>query len=557
MVLTATLYSYRSNIHVLLLVAVRFTNFVQGQHCKPKDCLDLQCYRVSKGKDGPHTVYPGTVKLSKVQVSCDQTAQSGGWTVYMRRHDGTVNFTSRTWAEYKNGFGQHGGDTELWLGNEIVHQMTIDYRRQDYALRVEVRAFNGTSCGLNASQFFIKSEVRKYSIRFNRWKGEEHCISPSRNLLLVDNDQFQTYDHNSNKKCLSKYHGGWWYSRRNPTCTEVYLTGKYYSKPTVSDTSMHMKGLTGTLSLTSCAMLFRRNKAPPCNNPCLNNGICEYLEATKRSHCVCPETHCGERCQLTNTCKNGGSCMSVKDTVLCLCASHFTGARCEIDGVDTSTPFKETEAAPTCHHPCLNNGICEYLEATKRSRCACPETHCGERCELKNTCKNGGTCTDKSTKNTVRCLCASHFTGAQCEIETVETNTLSGNEKAPICHHPCLNNGICKNLEATKGSRCVCPVTHCGDGCEKKNTCMNGGTCTHTSTMNKIGCLCSRLFTGAQCEVETGDTSAGNATATAKTVWTTPVIAAAGVCIASIIAIGVIVAKVIVSATAAATPKTG
>ena len=83
MVLTATLYPCRTNIHVLLLVAVLFSNFVQGLHCKPKDCLDLQCYRVSKAKDGPHTVYLGTVTLSKAQVSCDQTTQSGGWTVYI------------------------------------------------------------------------------------------------------------------------------------------------------------------------------------------------------------------------------------------------------------------------------------------------------------------------------------------------------------------------------------------------------------------------------------------------------------------------------------------
>ena len=89
MVLTATLYPCRTNIHVLLLVAVFFSNFVQGLHCKPKDCLDLQCYRVSKAKDGPHTVYPGTVTLSKRRVD----------SVYMRRHDGTVNFTSRTWEE--------------------------------------------------------------------------------------------------------------------------------------------------------------------------------------------------------------------------------------------------------------------------------------------------------------------------------------------------------------------------------------------------------------------------------------------------------------------------
>ena len=130
-------------------------------------------------------------------------------------------------------------------------------------------------------------------------------------------------------------------------------------------------------------------------------------------------------------------------------------------------------------------------------------------------------------------------------------------QKAPPCKNPCLNNGICEYLEATKRSRCVCPITHCGEKCQLRNTCKNGGSCTYKSTKNTARCLCNPHFTGAQCEVETietVETSAGNATVAAKKVWTTPVIALVGVGILSIIAIVIMVAQTIYATTSAATP---
>ena len=93
------------------------------KECRPKDCYDLKCYRVSKAKDGPHTIYPSTPQLTSLQVSCDQETDGGGWIMYQRRVDGTVNFT-RNWEEYKYMFGDHSDNTaELWLGNENVYQV--------------------------------------------------------------------------------------------------------------------------------------------------------------------------------------------------------------------------------------------------------------------------------------------------------------------------------------------------------------------------------------------------------------------------------------------------
>ena len=50
-----------------------------------------------------------------------------------------MNF-SRTWNDYKDGFGDL--DKEFWLGNDNIYELT---RSGDMKLRVKLEAHNGTT----------------------------------------------------------------------------------------------------------------------------------------------------------------------------------------------------------------------------------------------------------------------------------------------------------------------------------------------------------------------------------------------------------------------------
>ena len=77
-------------------------------------------------------------------VFCDQKTAGGGWTVFQKRLDGSVNFF-RGWNEYKIGFGHLKG--EYWLGLGKIHRLT---QAQRYKLRVDLEDTTGEAkCSSN------------------------------------------------------------------------------------------------------------------------------------------------------------------------------------------------------------------------------------------------------------------------------------------------------------------------------------------------------------------------------------------------------------------------
>ena len=319
---------YVSN-DVLFLVVLLYWHKIFGQFCKPKDCIDLKCYGVSTAERGVY-IYPNSTSLPKVLVTCQQTSDGGGWILYLHRFDGSVLF-NRTWDDYKNGFGQQGGNKESWLGNEKVYQLekTFDGGAK---IRIEGFLFDGTSCVISADNFRLERESKKYKLHFGK-------VTSSHGSLVEDDwayhrgVEFTTTDR-SIASCRL-YNGGWWHKR----CHYVYLTAVYARSSNVTYLffTMYIDHF-AKAPLMAADMMFRPTKTnrPRCNNPCENDGACEYVESSNNYRCVCPKTHCGVNCEKKNTCKNDGICLYSSDKP-CACDSSHTGTHCEVLVTTTTT----------------------------------------------------------------------------------------------------------------------------------------------------------------------------------------------------------------------------
>ena len=301
----------------------------QTHECRPRDCYDLSCYGLSEGKDGPHTIYPVNPNLIPVNVSCDQETAGGGWIMYQRRVDGTLNF-KRTWHEYKHGFGDNGGNTtELWLGNENAYQLVKSYGIKGATLRIEVDAFDGVHGWIESFNVLLEGENLLYRIY---WKGCRASKTSMRDDWNRHKAQtFKTFDMIGGLwACLLYFKGGWWYTKQGG-CGNVLMNGEYISSAEQKVTSIFVRSFKNE-ALQRSRMMFRETQpVHACNNPCKNNATCVHV-ANPRSHrCVCKTGFCGLKCELRNPCKNGGTCEYDKTTnsITCKCSAVFMGPTCE------------------------------------------------------------------------------------------------------------------------------------------------------------------------------------------------------------------------------------
>ena len=106
------------------------------------------------------------------------TTDGGGWTIFQRRVDGSVDFF-RGWQDYKRGFGNIQG--EYWLGLDKIHQLTTLDRNQ---LRVDMEDTTGNAAYAQYSFFAVSSERNKYQLSLGTYSGKMfNCIGP----LVIDN----------------------------------------------------------------------------------------------------------------------------------------------------------------------------------------------------------------------------------------------------------------------------------------------------------------------------------------------------------------------------------
>ena len=119
-----------------------------------KNCAEL--YKYGQRITGVYTIDPDG--LGAFEVFCDQKSSRGGWTVFQKRLDGSVDFVNCSWVDYKRGFGNVNG--EFWLGLDKIHRLTKTKSR----LRVELEDTLGNTAYAEYDMFSVSNERNKYRL---------------------------------------------------------------------------------------------------------------------------------------------------------------------------------------------------------------------------------------------------------------------------------------------------------------------------------------------------------------------------------------------------------
>ena len=148
-------------------------NYCSSFPAYKKNCAEL--YKSGSKISGVYTIDPDG--SGSFDVFCDQTTARGGWVVFQKRLDGSVNFY-RGWNDYKLGFGNLNG--EFWLGLDKINRLTKSGR---YRLRVDLEDTTGKTAYAEYDHFAVSSERTKYQLSLGTYSGE-HSLQCFIHILI-------------------------------------------------------------------------------------------------------------------------------------------------------------------------------------------------------------------------------------------------------------------------------------------------------------------------------------------------------------------------------------
>ncbi|XP_041428229.1 ficolin-1-B isoform X1 [Xenopus laevis] len=212
----------------LLLVAAIISNVVDT-HPVAQNCQEW----LNQGGtiSGWYTIYTSTG--FPLSVLCDMETDGGGWIVFQRRADGSVDFF-RDWKSYKRGFGRQA--SEFWLGNDNLHLLTAtdssfnSSHSGNFQLRIDLTDFSNKRYNATYSNFHIDGESLNYTLHFTSFTGGNagDSLSPHNGYSFSTKDRDNDiYAYN----CAEIYKGAWWYIN----CHASNLNGLYLRGNITSD----------------------------------------------------------------------------------------------------------------------------------------------------------------------------------------------------------------------------------------------------------------------------------------------------------------------------------
>jgi hypothetical protein len=101
----------------------------------------------------------------------------GGWTVFQRRQNASVDFY-RGWQWYKDGFGDLNGN--FWLGLEKIRRLT---KSDQNILRVDLADFTNEKDYAKYGTFSVATESELYKLKVNHFSGKYNHIRNNLKIL--------------------------------------------------------------------------------------------------------------------------------------------------------------------------------------------------------------------------------------------------------------------------------------------------------------------------------------------------------------------------------------
>ncbi|XP_071981056.1 ficolin-1-B-like [Engystomops pustulosus] len=159
-----------------------------------------------------------------LRVLCDMHTDGGGWIVFQRRNEGSVDFL-RNWESYKTGFGSR--QYEFWLGNENISYITSS---DTWELRVDLQDFDFINSFAKYSSFKVMGESEKYKLVLGGFTGGNAGDSLSNHNGMMFSTLDQDNDAHISANCANLFKGAWWYNQcHHSNLNGLYLPGKHDS----------------------------------------------------------------------------------------------------------------------------------------------------------------------------------------------------------------------------------------------------------------------------------------------------------------------------------------
>ncbi|XP_068741700.1 microfibril-associated glycoprotein 4-like [Montipora capricornis] len=184
-----------------------------GKTCRVLNCAEL--YKYGERISGVYTIDPDG--SGAFDVFCDQKTAGGGWTVFQKRLDGSVDFY-RDWSDYTQGFGNLNG--EFWLGLDKIYRLTKLVKSE---LRVDLEDTKGKTAYAAYAMFAVTSEKAKYQLSLGTYSGTAGD-SLSRHRGAPFSTKNSDNDSSQYGNCAVFFKGAWWYV----DCHDSNLNGLYH-----------------------------------------------------------------------------------------------------------------------------------------------------------------------------------------------------------------------------------------------------------------------------------------------------------------------------------------